>query len=42
MRNAFRLLVGKPGGKRSFGRPGRKWEDNIKMDLSGIVLEGVT
>jgi hypothetical protein len=26
--------VGKPEGKRSFGRPRRRWEDNIKMDLS--------
>jgi hypothetical protein len=29
-------LVGKPEGKRSLGRPGRKWEDNIKMDLREI------
>jgi len=33
MRYAYRILVGKPEGKRSFGRPRRKWEDNIKMDL---------
>ena len=28
-----RVLVGKPGGKRPLGRPRRRWEDNIKMDL---------
>jgi hypothetical protein len=32
-RNACRLLVGKPEGKRPLGRPRRRWEDNIKMDL---------
>jgi hypothetical protein len=32
-RNVYRLLVGKPEGKRSLGRPRRKWIDNIKMDL---------
>ena len=32
-RNAYRVLVGKPEGKRSLGRPRRRWEDNIKMDL---------
>ena len=32
-RNAYRLLVGKPEGKRPLGRPRRRWEDNIKMDL---------
>ena len=31
-----RLLVGKPGGKRPLGRPRRRWEDNIKMDLQEI------
>ena len=29
----YRVLVGKPEGKRPMGRPRRKWEDNIKMDL---------
>ena len=28
-----KVLVGKPDGKRPLGRPGRRWEDNIKMDL---------
>jgi hypothetical protein len=32
-RNAYRILVGKPGGKRPLGRPRRRWEDNIKVDL---------
>jgi len=32
-RDLFRVLVGKPEGKRSLGRPNRRWEDNIKMDL---------
>jgi hypothetical protein len=32
-RNAYRILVGKPEGKRPLGRPRRSWVDNIKMDL---------
>jgi hypothetical protein len=32
-RNAYRILVGKPAGKRPLGRPRRRWEDNIRMDL---------
>jgi hypothetical protein len=32
-RNAYRILVGKPEGKRRLGRPSRKWVDDIKMDL---------
>jgi hypothetical protein len=32
-RNAYRLLVGKPEGKRSLGRQRRRWVDNIRMDL---------
>jgi hypothetical protein len=32
-RNAYRIFVGKPEGKRPLGRPRRRWEDNIKMDL---------
>ena len=31
-----RVLVGKPEGKRPFGGPGRRWEDNIKMDLQEV------
>jgi hypothetical protein len=33
--------VGKPEGKRPLGRPRRKWEDGIRMDLKGIDLGGV-
>jgi hypothetical protein len=33
-RNAYRILVGKPEGKRPLGRPRRGWGDNIKMDLA--------
>jgi hypothetical protein len=32
-RNAYRLLVAKPEGKRPLGRPRRRWVDNIRMDL---------
>jgi hypothetical protein len=32
-RNAYRLLVGKPGGRRPLGRPRRRWLDNIRMGL---------
>jgi hypothetical protein len=32
-RNAYRILVGKPEGKRPLGRPRRRWEDNFKMNL---------
>jgi hypothetical protein len=33
MRNVYRILVGKPEGKRPLGTPRRRWVDNIKMDL---------
>jgi len=33
---AYRGLVGKPEGKRPLGRPRRRWEDNIKMDLQEV------
>jgi hypothetical protein len=32
-KNAYRLLVGKPEGRRPLGRPRRRWLDNIRMDL---------
>ena len=32
----YRVLVGKPEGKRPLGRPRRRWEDNIKMDLQEV------
>jgi hypothetical protein len=35
-RNAYRLLVGKPEGKRPLGRPRRRWADNIKIYLLEI------
>jgi len=35
-RGVYRVLVGKPEGKRSLGRPRRRWEDNIKMDLQEV------
>ena len=35
-RGAHRGLVGKPDGKRPLGRPRRRWEDNIKMDLEEV------
>jgi hypothetical protein len=35
-RNAYRILVGKPEGKRPLGRHRRRWEDNIRMDLREI------
>jgi hypothetical protein len=39
-RNAYRILVGKPEGKRTLGRPRRRWVDNIKMDLREIGWDG--
>jgi hypothetical protein len=35
-KNAYRILVGKPEGRRPLGRPRRRWVDNIKKDLIGI------
>jgi hypothetical protein len=40
-RNVYRLLVGKPEGRRPLGRPRRRWVENIKMDLSEIGWGGV-
>jgi hypothetical protein len=40
-RNVYRVLVGKPEGKRLLGRPKRRWEDGLKMDLREIVWGGV-
>jgi hypothetical protein len=39
-RNMYRLLVEKPGGKTPLGRPRRRWEDGIKMDLREIGCGG--
>jgi hypothetical protein len=41
MRNAYRILVEKPEGKRPLGRPRRRWVDNIKMDLREIGWDGM-
>jgi hypothetical protein len=35
-RNVYRILMGKPEGKRPLGRPRRRWEDGIRMDLREI------
>jgi len=40
-RGAYRVLVGKPEGKRPLGRPTRRWEVNIKMDLQEVGCEGI-
>jgi hypothetical protein len=39
-RGVYRVLVGKPGIKRPLGRPRRRWEDNIKLDLREIGIDG--
>jgi hypothetical protein len=39
--DAYSVLVGKPEGNRPIGRPGRRWEDNIKNDLKEIGWEVV-
>jgi hypothetical protein len=40
-RNAYRILVGNPEGKRPLGRPRRRWVDNIKMVLREIGWDGM-
>jgi hypothetical protein len=40
-RNAYRILVRNPEGKRPLGRPRRRWVDNIKMNLREIGWDGV-
>jgi hypothetical protein len=40
-RNAYRLLVGKPEGKRPLGRPRRRWVDDMRMDLGEVGLSDV-
>jgi hypothetical protein len=39
-RGVYRVLVGKPDGKRPLGRPRCRWEDNIRMDFSGSGMLG--
>jgi hypothetical protein len=41
MRNAYKILVGKPEGKRPLRRPRHTWEDNIKINLKEIGCKGV-
>jgi hypothetical protein len=40
-RGAYRVLVGKPEGNRSLGRPKYRWEDNIEMDLQEVGCGGM-
>ena len=40
-RGVHRILVGKPEGKRQLGRPRRRWEDNIKVDLQKMGRGGM-
>jgi hypothetical protein len=40
-RGAYRILVGKPEGKRPLGRPRCRWEDNIKIDLQEVGCGGM-
>ena len=40
-RGVYRVLVGKPEGERQLGRPRRRWEDNIKMDLQEVGCGGM-
>jgi hypothetical protein len=38
-KGVYRVLVGRPEGKRLLGRPGRRWEDNIKIDLREMGID---
>jgi hypothetical protein len=40
-RGAYRVLVGRVEGRRPFGRPRGRWEDNIKMDLQEVIWGGM-
>jgi hypothetical protein len=40
-RGAYRILVGRPEGRRPIGRPRLRWEDNIKIDLQEVGWEDV-
>ena len=39
--DTYRVLVGRPDGNNSIGRPRRRWEDNIKLDLQEMELGGM-
>jgi hypothetical protein len=41
-RDVYRVLIGRPEGKRPLGRNGHRWEDNIRMDLTEIEIDGGT
>jgi hypothetical protein len=41
MRNGYKILVGKPEGKKPLGRPRRRWENSTRMDLREIGWEGL-
>ena len=41
-RGVYRVLVGKPEGKRTLGRPRRRWEYNIKLELQEVGCEGMS
>jgi hypothetical protein len=40
-RGVYRVLVGRPKSRRPLGRPRHRWEDNIKLDLREIEIDGV-
>jgi hypothetical protein len=39
-RSVYRVLIGRPEGKRPLGRPRHRWEDNVKMNLRKIGIDG--
>jgi hypothetical protein len=41
MRKTYNILVGKPEGNKSLGRPRRRWKNNVRMDLGETGWEGV-
>jgi hypothetical protein len=41
IRSVYKILIGKPEGKRTLERPRRKWEDNIRMDLKAIGVDWI-
>jgi len=40
-RGLYKVLVGKPEGKRQLGRPRRRWENNVKLDLQEVGCGGI-
>jgi len=42
MRGVYKVVVGKPEGKRQFGRPRRRWEDSIKIAIQEVGCGGLT